>query len=258
MVGFPLQEKLVMERTAVCFSQCAQTCKLFFELLTSKSRANQHTNKLLVALWDNKQRITMALKFSCLPSWFWSYHPLTLDVHIRIMQAHECHSQREQQQQKNFAFLSMSSLWRWHQTYMPGNVEGVKLIAYQPTYSLHNHLQATPTWRGKKCIWKMADLSNPTLFKFTWNWDQSLGAKHHCFKWKFVRQKRTSGWTIEERETHSLVLKLGLHRERSKEFTTQEMLSIRCQTIARACISQQGEYIYLLCNAMQCNAFPPR
>lgn len=47
-------------------------------------------------------------------------------------------------------------------------------------------------------------------------------------------------------------------RERSKEFTTQEMLSIRCQTIARACISQQGEYIYLLCNAMQCNPFPPR
>ncbi len=44
----------------------------------------------------------------------------------------------------------MSSLWRWHQTYMPGNVEGVKLIAHQPTYSLHNHLQATPTWRGKK------------------------------------------------------------------------------------------------------------
>jgi hypothetical protein len=55
-------------------------------------------------------------------------------------------------------------------------------------------------------------------------------------------------------------LRLGLHRQtdrqtdRSKEFTTQEMLSIRCQTIARACISQQGEYIYLLCNAMQCNA----
>ncbi len=174
------------------------------------------------------------------------------------MQAHECHSQREQQQQRTLPFcLHVKVAPDLHARQCGGS----------KAHCLSAHLLHAQSFAiNPNMTWEKMHLENgrslePNPIQVHLELGSILGGKASLFQMKICAPEtyiRLNNRGKGNPQLGSEIRVTQRERERSKEFTTREMLSIRCQTIARACISQQGEYIYLLCNAMQCNPFPPR